>query len=158
MTVRRLSPQVWLWLAWMAFVVSFFLPSFNPDVQTIPGYRCAWYAVEAWFPSALRDALTNPGTSDSAMVLMLGWFNVTNAAALVAPMVAGQARWRPALGWVVFLCGFGSAHAVAFVAGVWTQEPLWYHLRPGFYLWAASYAALAIAGWGCWKRETLTNV
>lgn len=154
----RLSPLTWIFGAWVPFVVSFFLPAFQPDGGVIPGFRCAQYAVEAWYPSALWDAMRTPGSSDSAMVLMLGWFNLSNAAALLIPLVAGSVRLRPALGWLVFLCGFGFAHSLAFVAGIWTQEPLWPRLHAGYYLWTMGYAALAIAGWNGWRRMRLTNV
>lgn len=139
----------WLWLGWAVHLMAYALPSY----EAASGLKCAYLALQMWFST---DGLWRQvGAGDMAAVrgmAILGWFNVTNLAAIFAPWLVSRGR-RPALAWwTALLCLTGAVQAVAFGFGLITEEPEYPSLRIGFYVWLLSYAWLATGTFVVWRR------
>lgn len=143
----------WFWLGWLVHLAAYPLPSYRiDDHDAASGFRCAWVVFGLWFGEhGLLRSLRQGQMDDLRIQAILGWFTVTNLAAILAPAVlAGFAR-PAAAWWIGLLCATGAAQAVAFGAGVITGQPE--AMRWGFFMWLISYVWLAMGAFGLWRRR-----
>ncbi len=150
----------WLWAGWVVHLVAYALPSYQMTGQeTASGLKCADIAWQMWFSEDGLWRELKAGNSDAIRgMAMIGWFNVTNLMAILAPWLVGRSR-RPALAWwTALLCATGALQAVAFGFGMFTGERQFESLRLGYYVWLASYVWLAVGAAVVWRRVRVTPV
>lgn len=139
----------WVWPGWLLHLGSYAMESYENSA----GHECARVALSFWFDFSELTSLGTQGEwRELAAYLTLGWFNVTNLAALLAP--AWLAIPRPAAAWwsgLLNACGAGLA--VGFATGAVTGESAWDELGPGFFVWSFSYVWLAVAGFAVARRR-----
>ena len=144
----------WLWLGWLVHLVAYTLPSYRVgDEEAVYGWKCAHMAYQTWFSaegflSELRKGEMDVARSEAIM----GWFNVTNLAAILAPWLLLRFRRPMVVWWVALLCMTGAAQALALECGLITGRSEFPSLRIGFYVWMVSYVWLAAAAFTVWRR------
>ncbi|HTH48204.1 MAG TPA: hypothetical protein VMB21_11885 [Candidatus Limnocylindria bacterium] len=148
----------WLWLGWSVHLVAYALPSYRIGAnETALGLKCAHVVFQMWFSEEGLLAELKKGQMDSIRgEAILGWFNVTNLAALLAPWLLCRFRRPSVAWWVGLLCLTGAAQAFAFGMGMITGAREFDSLRLGFYVWLFSYLWLAVGAFVVWRRLCTT--
>ena len=136
----------WLWLGWTVHLMAYALPSYRIDVnETAYGWKCAHVAWQMWFSEDGLLSGLRKGQMDSVRgEAILGWFNVTNLAAILAPWLLSLFRRPTVAWWVGLLCLTGAVQALAFGMGMITGAREFDSLRSGFSVWLLSYLWLAV--------------
>jgi hypothetical protein len=104
----------WLWAGWAVHLVAYALPSYRiSGEETALGLKRARVAWQMWFSEeGLWRELRGDLNAIRGMAL-IGWFNVTNLTAILAPWLVARVH-RPALiWWTALLCATGAVQAVA---------------------------------------------
>ena len=145
----------WLWAGWAVHLVAYALPSYRiSDQETASGLKCAHIAWQMWFSEDGLWRELKAGNSDAIRgMAMVGWFNVTNLTAILAPWLIARVRWPALAWWTALLSATGALQAIAFGLGVMTGEFEYRALRLGYYVWLVSYGWLAGGAAVVWRRR-----
>jgi len=140
----------WVWPGWLLHLGAYGLRSYD----TSAGHECARVALGFWFNfPELANLVRQTEWQELTGTFTLGWFNVTNAAAVFLPLGLMVFRTAVAAWWAGLLNACGAGLAAGFATGAVTGESAWDELGPGFFVWSFSYVWLAVAGFAVARRR-----